>query len=458
MNKKKLITICSAIILLLGLLSFSLFKPKDDVQTNRLDATVLKSLSNFLTVEDVNKVVYTFNIADSKAVSGDGINIEYIGTLDTKKEIQDVEVVNYTIKQVAKENDTTPIDNVAKGLEKDGIFSKYYDMARTKVKNMTLDEKIAQTLLVQYPSNAKDELKKYQFGGYVFFEKDFANKTETEVKNMMKELQNVAKIPILTAVDEEGGKVVRISSNPKLVQEKFKSPQELYKLGGFNAIKEDTIKKSQVLKNLGVNLNLAPVVDVSTNTSDYIYDRTLGQNADLTADYAKTVIEASKGTGVSYTLKHFPGYGNNADTHAGSVTDNRSYDDILNNDIKPFKAGINANAEAILVSHNVVTNIDPDDPASLSKQVHNILRNQLNFSGVIITDDLTMGAVSSIDNAYTKAVIAGNDLIIVSDYKKAIQDIKNGITAKTISEDDIDLMATRVIAWKYYKGMMNKEK
>ena len=258
----------------------------------------------------------------------------------------------------------------------------------------------------------------------------------------------------MIAVDEEGGSVVRVSSNPNLAISKFKSPQELYTEGGFNLIKSDTINKSALLKSLGLNINLAPVVDVSTNPSDYMYARTLGENTTLTSTYAKTVIEASKGTGVSYTLKHFPGYGNNADTHTGSSTDTRTYDDIMNNDIPPFEAGIEAGAEAVLVSHNIVNSIDSDNPASLSASVHNLLRNELGFTGIIITDDLAMGATLSISNATVKAILAGNDLIITTDYEESFNEIKTVLSNGTISENQIDKLAFRVLAWKYYKGLM----
>ena len=185
-----------------------------------------------------------------------------------------------------------------------------------------------------------------------------------------------------------------------------------------------------------------------------MYERTLGQGTALTSTYAKTVIQASKGTGVSYTLKHFPGYGNNADTHTGSATDTRTYDDLLANDLPPFEAGIDAGAEAILVSHNIVTSIDPDNPASLSPSIHNLLRNQLNFTGITIADDLSMGAVSSIDNAAVKAILAGNDLIITTNYKQDISAIKQAINDGTLSETTIEKLAMRVIAWKYYKGLL----
>ena len=166
------------------------------------------------------------------------------------------------------------------------------------------------------------------------------------------------------------------------------------------------------------------------------------------------MIEASKGTGVSYTLKHFPGYGNNSDTHTGTSIDTRTYDDIVNNDLPPFKAGIEAGAEAVLVSHNTVNSIDPNSPASLSISVHNLLRNELDFTGIIMTDDLDMGAVSSISNAAIEAILAGNDLIISTDYETDIQNVKVAIEDGTISEVTIDKLAFRVLAWKYYKGIM----
>ena len=262
---------------------------------------------------------------------------------------------------------------------------------------------------------------------YLFFERDFKNKTEEEVKKEISELQDATDIPLLIAVDEEGGVVVRASSNKKLSNKKFKSPRELYEEGGFDKIREDTIEKSKFLANLGINLNLAPVVDVSTNLDDYIYKRTLGEGTQETAIYAKTVILASKEGKVSYTLKHFPGYGNNLDTHSGSSTDNKTYEDIEKYDLPPFREGIMAGAEAVLVSHNVVTSIDADNPASLSYKIHELLRNELGFRGIIITDDLYMWAVSEYKDAVIKAVTAGNDIIIVTDYEKGINDVKVAI-------------------------------
>ncbi len=151
-------------------------------------------------------------------------------------------------------------------------------------------------------------------------------------------------------------------------------------------------------------------MDVSVDSSDYIYERTLKENTSIVSQYAKVVIEASRGSGVSYTLKHFPGYGNNDDTHSGKVVDTRSLEDIMSNDIPPFEAGIEEGAEAVLVSHNIVSSIDVANLVSLSPNVHSLLRDDLGFTGVIITDDLAMAAVSGIADASVFSVKAGNNL------------------------------------------------
>ncbi len=417
-------------------------------ESKYLTAMVLTVSDDVVMVRDGNNIIYTFdNINDFTLESGDTVVLEYTGVLNKDISNQSINVINYTIGS----------NQTIKTTAKDDIFADFYKMAQTKLDSLSLDEKIGQLLLVRVPDTNKiEDLEKYHFGGYLLFAKDFNSKTKQEVINMINEFQAASNIPLLIAVDEEGGSVVRVSSNKNLASTPFKSSQQLYSEGGFGLIKEDTINKSKVLQELGINVNLAPVVDVSTDPNDYMYNRSIGLDTAKTSEYAKTVIEASKNGKVSYTLKHFPGYGNNVDTHVGSATDTRSYDDILNNDLPPFTAGINAGAEAVLVSHNTVNSIDPDNPASLSSNIHNLLRNKLNFTGVIITDDLSMKAVT--DNvqgsATVKAILAGNDLLIVTDYAESVKNIKDAINDGTISEKVLDDAVLKVLAWKYYKGLM----
>ena len=379
MNKKIVLGVLGIAIFAIILIIVFTSKKENKIDTNKLEATVLSVEDRYITLQDKDNIIYTFENSSLPLDVGDSIVFEYTGFLDKNKDVQDGKIISYEV---------ITVDNLSKipnDYNDNGIFSTYYLMAYNKLKELTLDEKIGQLLLVRYDdTKALVDLPKYNFGGFVFFAKDFNGKTKDEVVGMIDTLQKNSKIPLLTAVDEEGGEVVRVSSNPNLRKTPFKSSKDLYDDGKFSLIRTDTIEKSNLLRDLGLNLNLAPVVDVTTNPSDYMYKRALGENTNLTSEFAKTVIEASKGTGVSYTLKHFPGYGNNKDTHSGISNDSRSLEDIKTNDLPPFEAGIKAGAEAVLVSHNIVTNIDPDNPASLSKSIHNLLRNDLKFTGIIM--------------------------------------------------------------------------
>ena len=129
----------------------------------------------------------------------------------------------------------------------------------------------------------------------------------------------------------------------------------------------------------------------------------------------------------------------------------------MNTAIPPFKAGIEAGADSVLISHNIIENIDKENPASISKSVHELLRNNLNFKGIIITDDLAMSAVSEIEDVYVKAVLAGNNLIITSDYEASINAIKNAVINGQITEEQIDELVQRTLAWKHYKGLIKED-
>ena len=450
--KKKSIILVLIIIFLLCFLGINNKNNKEEpiINTNKLIGTIISISNNKITIQDKNNIIYSFNKDFPKSTIGTKVEITYDGKLNKNQENQNINIKEINIVPITKNEDNIPNEWLD-----DGILSKYYSKAYNKIKNMTIEEKIGQLLLVRYPNDNQIEIAiNNNLGGYIFFEKDFINKTENEVKEMINSIQEKAKIPLLTAVDEEGGRVVRISSNKNLVSERFKSSRVLYLTGGFELIKEDTINKSNILSNLGINVNLAPVVDISTNENDYMYYRTIGEDAKITSKYAKTVINASKKGNVSYVLKHFPGYGNNVDTHNNTAIDNRSYESILNNDLKPFKSGINANAEAILVSHNIVISIDNKNIASLSPSIHNLLRNELDFTGIIITDDLYMDAASKIENVSLKAILSGNDLIITTNYENSINEIKKALDNNEINESLINKLALRNIAWKYYKGLI----
>ncbi|MCH5167016.1 MAG: hypothetical protein J1F35_03900 [Erysipelotrichales bacterium] len=412
--------------------------------SNIIEGEVLYKSSDMLVFKDNNDLIYNIDIDIDELSVGDKVALKYTGILNKNSSNQDISVIAYAKLLNAESEDlSTWNDN--------GIFSKFYKQAYNKLQTLSIDEKIGQLLIARYPESK--EGNKYNLAGYVFYQKDFDDKGKDEVIEMIDSLNDTARIPLFIAVDEEGGRIIRVSSNSKLVETPFKSSKELYDEGGFDLISEDTKKKSDLLSSLHINVNLAPVVDIAENTDSYIYPRTIGYGVEITSKYASTVINASKTNNVSYVLKHFPGYGDSTDTHNDESINNTDYDEIINKNIIPFKSGIDAGAEAVLVSHNTYTSID-DEPASLSSGVHNILKSELKFTGVTITDDLDMGATSDINNKYLNALLAGNDLLIVTDYESAFKEIKKGLTDGDISEDYIDKLVLKVLSWKYYKLLL----
>ena len=338
----------------------------------------------------------------------------------------------------------------------EGILKDYYNLAYEKLKTMSIDEKIGQILFVRIPEDKEiTPIKDYNIGGYILFYKDTKNETKESLKEKINNYQINSKIPLLIATDEEGGTVVRVSKNKNLRNTPFKSPQELYNEGNMEKIKDDVKEKSTLLTELGINVNFAPIADISTNESDFIYERSIGLDTEGTKEYIKNVIEESKNYNVSYTMKHFPGYGNNQDTHTDVVYDNRQIDSIKENDLQPFKTGIDLKGEAIMISHNIINNIDNTNPSSLSYKVHNLARKDLKFNGIIITDDMDMQAITKYTNTpYINAILSGNDMIILSKYKEAHDLIKESINNDELKEDIINHAAFKVLSWKYYKGLI----
>lgn len=323
---------------------------------------------------------------------------------------------------------------------------------------MTVEEKVGQMFFVRCPdTGAVEAVSQYKLGGYILFGRDFKDKTAEQVRNDISSYQSASGVPLLIGTDEEGGTVVRASSNPNLFSHRGLSPQALFAEGGMDSIIQDTRQKSVTLLGLGVNVNLAPVADVSTDPNDFIYDRSFGQDAQATAKYVSNVVKTMDAEGIGSVLKHFPGYGNNVDTHTGVAIDERPYETFQTSDYLPFTAGIQAGADAVLVSHNVMSCVDNQLSASLSPAVHNELRSTLGFQGVIMTDDLAMDAVAAYAGDQSPAVMAvkaGNDMIITTDFQTQIPEVVQAVKSGEIDEAQIDQSVTRVLQWKYDLGLL----
>lgn len=325
-----------------------------------------------------------------------------------------------------------------------------------RLATMTLEEKVGQLFWARVPSDHQiEDLKSYHLSGYILFGRDFEGRSIEDIKALTKGYQAAAKIPLLIGSDEEGGTVTRISS---ILETPFQSPMALYQQGGMEAVLSDTKQKAELLKSVGINAGLFPVADIARDHSAFIYDRTIGQDAQTTASYVQQVVEELKKSRVGSTLKHFPGYGDNGDSHTAIIQDNRSLDELRQADFLPFQAGIDAGADSVLVSHNIPSKIDTV-PSSISPKITDLLRKELHFKGVIMTDDFDMAGIAdfvSQDEAAFQVIVAGNDLILGSSYQTQIPYLLKKISSGDLTEERIDESVRRILTWKYDLGLLGE--
>ena len=429
-------------------------------EVHTLSGSVEDASMNTLDIKGEDGKVYSFSLqgvsidtGENGILVGDPVVVTYEGELDENKDMQDVKIVSLLVndREVVIEEpivSATPEPTPAATSRTDEILN-----------GMTLEEKVGQMFIARCPEgDAAALVSQYQPGGYILFERDFTGKTKDTVIADINSYQSNAKVGMFIGVDEEGGIVNRVSTNPNLRGAPFWSPQALYNEGGFELIESDTEEKCDLLHSLGINLNFAPVADVSENPNDFMYYRSFGRNASETSQYVSLVVSTMKNNNMGSVLKHFPGYGNNSDTHTGMAYDNRSLDSFRSSDFLPFKAGIEAGASMVLVSHNVVGCMDGNYPASLSKPVHDILRNELGYTGVIMTDDLVMNGIRDFtgdSEAAVLAVEAGNDLLCCTDFATQIPAVINAVRSGEISEERINESVRRILDLKLELGIIS---
>lgn len=336
---------------------------------------------------------------------------------------------------------------------------------RERIAGMSIEEKVGQMFFVRCPeTGAAEDVAAYHLGGLLLFGRDYKDAdggwlSAEELTAKLESYQAAAELPLFIGSDEEGGTVTRASRDPKLFAQPLPSPQELYAARGMDGLAAETLDYNERLLALGINVNLAPVCDVSTDAGDFIYARSFGGDAAATSEFVTATVGAIRDAGVAAVLKHFPGYGNNVDTHTGIAVDQRPLESFTSSDFLPFQAGMESGGgkTAVLVSHNIMTAVDGDLPASLSPKVHGLLRTDLGFDGVVMTDDLAMEAVAaySADGAVAvMALEAGNDLVITTDYRTQIPKVLEALESGALSEETIDTACRRVLTWKQNLGLL----
>ena len=324
--------------------------------------------------------------------------------------------------------------------------------------SMTIEERVGQLFLARCNAeSALADITEYHFGGFVLFGADFEGQTPDSLRQTLSGYQAAAGIPMLLAVDEEGGTVTRISRYPAFRSQHFPSPREAFAGGGLTQALSNEEEICQLLQSLGINVNLGPVCDISEDPNAFMYQRSLGQDAAATGDFVAGTVRLMNAYQIGSVLKHFPGYGNNADTHTGLAVDSRSLQALESSDLLPFSAGIEAGCGAVLVSHNIVQALDRDSPASLSPAVHQYLRDTMGFDGVVMTDDLVMEAITDrygTGEAAVLAVQAGNDLLCSTDYAEQYSAVLSAVLDGRIDFDALNASVMRVLKWKQSLGLL----
>ncbi|MDY2726755.1 MULTISPECIES: glycoside hydrolase family 3 protein [Anaerostipes] len=345
-------------------------------------------------------------------------------------------------------------------------------MAEDITDEMSLKNKIGQLFMVslysldqadsknqtKITSEMKETLKKYPVGGVVLFSKNM--KTAKQTRQLISDLQDASYVPLFVAVDEEGGEVSRVASNDKMNVTHYPSARKIGETYDDQQIEDMGKNQSKELKALGFNMNFAPVADVLTNADNIeIGDRSFGSDAGKVADIISTLVKSMQKQQISATLKHFPGSGDtNGDTHTGSIKTEQSIQELRKTDFLPFQAGIKAKTDAIMVSHLMLANVtDEEEPSSLSKRVvTDILRKELEYDGMIITDAMNMKSITdnySAGEAAVKAIQAGNDIVVMPEnLKKAYKAVKIALRNGTIKESQIDDSVERIIYTKLKRG------
>ena len=339
--------------------------------------------------------------------------------------------------------------------ETDSNQKKIEEQIESLMEQMSLEEKIAQMLILTNANTSVDEtlketLSKIKPGGFIIMKDNIT--TFDQTKEYIADLKKYSEIPPIIATDQEGGSVQRLQS---LTDIQATNIPYMYDLGKTND--EDLAYQvgkvmAEEMRTLGINVVFAPVLDIYSNENNTVIGkRSFGTSPDLVSKMALSLARGLEDNEVIATYKHFPGHGDTTtDSHIDLPILDKSYQDLLQEELIPFEEAIKNNAKIIMVGHIALPEITKDEtPASLSKKIiTDILKEDMNYQGLVITDALNMKALTnyySEEEIYTKAIEAGVDLLLMpKDAKSAIEIIKNNV-----SEERIEESVKRILEFKY---------
>ena len=300
-------------------------------------------------------------------------------------------------------------------------------------------------------------LSEMPVGGIVYFADNL--ETGEQTTQMIAATQSYSRLPLLIGVDEEGGRVARVST--KLGTTAFDPMADYGAAGDAEAVRQVGATIARDISQFGFNVDFAPVADVVTNPNNTeIGDRSFSSDADVASTMVAAMVQGLQSGGVQSCLKHFPGHGSTeADSHKGASVTGRTLDELRGTELKPFAAGIAAGAGMVMISHMSAPNVTGSDaPCDLSSAVvTDLLRGELGFTGVVITDSHEMGAITdsySPAEAAVLAIQAGCDIVLMpADLKQAAQGVLDALQSGSLTQARVDESVLRILTLKVRAGI-----
>lgn len=336
------------------------------------------------------------------------------------------------------------------------------------ISEMTLHEKICQMLILSPEALVgkwevtsagepmKEALERLPVGGILYSKPNMVSKEQ--VKAMLEETQSYSSIPLIMTCDEEGGRVNRLMNT---VGTTYVGPMFDYKDMGTETAYENAHTIASDMKSLGFNADMAPVADVWSNPGNTVIgDRAYSDDFFQAAELVAAAVEGFRDGGVATALKHFPGHGDTlADSHDGAVYVSKTLEELREEELLPFAAGIEAGSDMVMIGHLVISSVDGEQPAPFSYDiVTRLLREEMGFDGVVITDSLQMKALTdSYDSGEIalRAVAAGVDILLCpEDPEEAVQALTDAVESGEISEERINESVRRILSMKIDRGIL----
>lgn len=347
------------------------------------------------------------------------------------------------------------------------------DAVEAKLTEMTLREKVGQLFWVRpealdfslnpekkkLTQTMRQNLEQYPVGGIVIFKGNIQD--ESQLSSLIADFQSASKIPMIVAVDEEGGSVARLANHEAFSLPKYKSARDIGATGDPEQARQMGRTIGSYLRAYGFNLDFAPVADVDSNPANPVIGRrAYSTDAQQAAQMVTAAVEGFHDAGMLCTVKHFPGHGDTGqDSHYGTATSYKTWEEMKATEMLPFEAGIAAGVDVVMTAHITTPNATADGlPASLSyTMITERLRGELGFQGVIVTDALGMNAIKNYfapAESAVAALCAGVDVLLMpSDLRAAFDGVVRAVEDGTLSEERLNESVRRILILKQKAGL-----